>query len=151
MDWMADSNILLRGMDRADALYPATRQAVRMLLGRGERLCFTLQGLAEFWAVSTRPATARGGLGLTVVETDRRVRAVERYFTFLVDTPEVRAHWRRLIVTHQVRGVQVHDARVVASMLAHNVTHLLTFNTVDFRRHPEIVVAHPQDVLDGEA
>jgi hypothetical protein len=41
----------------------------------------------------------------------------------------------------------VHDARLVASTLAHGVTHLLTFNATDFRRYPGIVVVPPEDVL----
>ena len=31
-------------------------------------------------------------------------------------------------------GKQVHDANIVATMLAHGETRLLTFNTADFRR-----------------
>jgi hypothetical protein len=31
-------------------------------------------------------------------------------------------------------------------MLAHKVTHLLTFNTADFKRYTEIKAINPQDV-----
>ncbi len=148
-DWLLDSNILLRGVDRTDPQYTLTLQAVSTLARAGSLLYFTLQGLTEFWSVCTRPATARGGLGLSVAETERRVRVIERLGLFLPDTLEVRTQWRRLVVAHQVQGVQVYDARLVAAMLAHNVTHLLTFNVADFRRYGEIIAAHPQDVLDG--
>ena len=36
---------------------------------------------------------------------------------------------------YDVSGVQVHDARLVASMIAHNVAHILTFNVTDFTRY----------------
>lgn len=32
-------------------------------------------------------------------------------------------------------GKQVHDANIVATMLAHGTRRLPTFNTADFRRH----------------
>jgi predicted nucleic acid-binding protein len=45
-----------------------------------------------------------------------------------------------------VSGRQVHDARLVAAMKVHNVTHLLTFNTDDFKRFSEIMVVNPLNV-----
>ena len=48
--------------------------------------------------------------------------------------------------TYDVGGKQVHDARLVAVMLVHDVTHFLTLNSSDFRRFPEITVIEPQDV-----
>ena len=151
MAWLIDANVPLRALHRPDPFHQAAWDGVRILRQRGEDLCYTLQTLAEFWAVSTRPAAARGGFGLTVEEADRRVRVIERHLTFLPDTPDVRAHWRRLVVAHAVAGVQAHDARLVASMLAHGVTHLLTFNVADFRRYPQITVVHPQEIVDGTA
>ena len=38
---------------------------------------------------------------------------------------------------YEVLGVQVHDARLVAAMIAHNVTHILTFNVTDFARYTD--------------
>jgi hypothetical protein len=43
----------------------------------------------------------------------------------------------------------VHDARLVAAMHVHGVTHLLTLNVRDFARYPGITVVHPQTLLDG--
>jgi hypothetical protein len=44
-------------------------------------------------------------------------------------------------------GVQVHDARLVAAMLVHEVTYLLTLNKRDFMRYPGITVEHARDVV----
>lgn len=151
MLWLIDANVPLRALHRPDPFHPAAWGSIRILRERGEVLCCTLQTLTEFWAVSTRPATSRGGFGLSVTETDRRVRVIERHMTFLSDTPDVRTHWRRLVVGYGVQGVRVHDARLAASMLAHGVTHLLTFNVDDFRRYDQITAVHPQEVLDGAA
>ena len=45
-------------------------------------------------------------------------------------------------MTYGVSGVQVHDARLVAAIISHGATHILTFDTVDFARYaPEGIVA----------
>jgi predicted nucleic acid-binding protein len=38
-----------------------------------------------------------------------------------------------------VGGRQVHDANIVATMLAHGETRLLTFNEADFRRFSSVI------------
>lgn len=86
MRWLIDTNVPLRALHRPDPFHEAAWGAVRQLRRRGEVLCYTLQTLAEFWTVCTRPAASRGGLGLTVVEADLRVRVIERHLTFLPDT-----------------------------------------------------------------
>ncbi len=141
MLWLLDSNILIRLPHRPDPLH-----ALGRLWSRGDRFCYTSQALGEFWSVCTRPTTARGGFGLTVSETDRRARLIERFYCFLPDTPAVHAEWRRLLVAHGVAGVQVHDARIVASMSVHGVGHLLTYNMADFQRFPGFTVQRPQDI-----
>ena len=43
-------------------------------------------------------------------------------------------------------GRRVHDTRLVAVMKVHKVTHLLTFNTEDFKRYDGITIVDPKDV-----
>jgi predicted nucleic acid-binding protein len=132
--YLVDTNVLLRYADRINSLHAVTRAAVRKLRGTGHALRATPQNFAEFWNVATRPA-ARNGFGLTPVAADRRLRLVERLFPLLPDDPAVYPEWRRLVVAFGVSGVQVHDARLVAAMRVHGVTHILTWNTVDFARY----------------
>ncbi|MCG6133823.1 MAG: hypothetical protein MET45_04030 [Nostoc sp. LLA-1] len=41
-------------------------------------------------------------------------------------------------------SVNVHDARLVAVMCVHGLTHILTFNISDFTRYSnEIIAVHP--------
>jgi hypothetical protein len=44
-------------------------------------------------------------------------------------------------------GVQVHDARLVALMEVHGVTHLLTLNAADFARYPGVTALTPAAVI----
>jgi predicted nucleic acid-binding protein len=143
----ADSGILLRILHRHDPQHAAVLAAVRILRRRGDTLVTAPQNAAEFWNVSTRPATARGGLGLDLHETERRLRILERLFQVLPDSPATYALWKQLVVGHGVKGVQVHDARLVAWMQAHGVSHLLTLNAADFARYPTITALTPQQLL----
>jgi predicted nucleic acid-binding protein len=111
------------------------------------RLCYTSQTLAEFWNASTRPIE-KNGFGLSVAETDLLARVIERDFEFLPDSREVHDRWRSLLVTYDVHGVQVHDARLAASMYVHGVGRLLTLNARDFRRYEGLRVLHPSDVRE---
>ena len=72
MAYLYDSNILLRLIHRHHPDHALVRGAVRKLHQRGEQSYYTTQNLAEFWNVNTRPTTARGGLGLSVVDTGWR-------------------------------------------------------------------------------
>jgi predicted nucleic acid-binding protein len=147
MPCLADTGILLRLLERSDPQHGIVRQAVRSLRNHGERLVTAPQNAAEFWNVCTRPATARGGLGLTLAETDRRLRLIERLFPVLPDAPTTYAIWRKLVVAHGVMGVQAHDVRLVAFLTVHGLTHLLTLNAADFARFPGVTAMTPADVI----
>src|SRR5262249_18263347 len=145
MLYLVDTNVLLRHVQRSDPQHQVIRVALRTLRQHGEQLRFTPQNLVEFWCVCTRPTTANG-FGLTVAETDRRARVIERLLTLLPDSPARHAQWRRLVVAHAVSGVQVYDARLVAAIRVHGVTNILTLNVDDFTRYPGLTVVHPQDI-----
>jgi predicted nucleic acid-binding protein len=135
---LLDSGILMRLVNRIDPLHSSVRASVRALAMRGDQLVMSAQNVAEFWNVCTRPATARGGLGLSVAETDQRLRLLERIIRLLPDVPAAYTIWRSFVVNLGISGVQVHDARLVALMQAHGVTHLLTLNAPDFLRYAGI-------------
>ncbi|MCG6135399.1 MAG: type II toxin-antitoxin system VapC family toxin [Nostoc sp. LLA-1] len=143
---MADTNILLRFISPSDPNHILVRDAIYSLLNSKETVCYTSQIMGEFWNVCTRPTTARSGFGLSIEETDQRAQVIERYCYFLPDNADVHTEWRRLVVDYRVSGVKVHDARLAAAMIVHGVTHILTFNTSDFARYPEITTVHPTDV-----
>src|SRR5258707_13991356 len=144
---LLDSNILLRISKSGDPQHAAISHALRALVGQGVRLCYTSQTLGEFWNASTRPLD-KNGFGLAVAETDRLAGVIERDFDFLPDSRDVHDRWRALLVAHNVQGVQVHDARLAASMYVHGVGQLLTINVRDFRRFNGFRVLHPAELQD---
>jgi predicted nucleic acid-binding protein len=144
--YLVDTNLLLRLAQPHHPLNTVARAALNALRHRGEDLCLTPQNLIEFWGVATRPVASLNGLGMTPDEADRELTQLEGFFRLLPDVSSIYPNWRRLVVAARVSGRQVHDARLVAVMLAHRISHLLTFNTGDFTRHKGITVTHPQDV-----
>ena len=144
---MLDTNILLRMSKSEDPTHAAIRAVLRVLVASGARLCFTSQTLGEFWNASTRP-TAQNGLGLSTMETDHIARVIERDFDFLPESREVHECWRKLLVVHDVKGVQVHDARLAASMYVDGVPNLLTANVRDFQRFVGLSAIDPGEFVD---
>lgn len=146
MAYLVDTNCFLRLAEPNSPNRKLVLAALKKLHGSGEVLCFTPQVLAEFWNVCTRPASARSGLGLSIESTERKVRLIEKHFRLVPDNPVTFVEWRRLVSDLKVIGVQVHDARLVASMIAHNISHLVSFNDRDFHRYSQITVVNPADI-----
>jgi predicted nucleic acid-binding protein len=145
MSYLVDTNLLLR---LAQPKNPHQREVVRSLRAlrrQKESLAIIPQNLIEFWGVATRPH-ADNGLGLTIDETAKLIGKLKNLFTVLPDNSDIFLQWEQIVIRHRVSGKQVHDARLVAAMLVHDVTHLLTFNTDDFKRFSEITVVNPQNV-----
>lgn len=145
MNYLVDTNVLLRSAQPSHPMHADATRAVGELLTRGATLSVISQNIIEYWAVATRPVEANG-LGLNVDEVAAEVAGLMGIFRLLPDTEAIFLEWQGLVNRHAVKGKQVHDARVVAAMMAHRVTHLLTFNTDDFKRYVEITSVNPQDV-----
>jgi predicted nucleic acid-binding protein len=143
--YLIDTNILLRLSRLEDPQHGVVKIALDELNGRGIALYFSLQNITEFWNVSTRPA-GRNGYGLSCAETNTLLEFIERTMRFLPDNDQVYSMWRQLVISHDVHGVQVHDARLVAVMLAHGVSHILTLNKPDFARYVNLQAVHPNQL-----
>ncbi len=145
MNYLADTNIILRLAEPAHPTHDVALKAVTKNFANGQNICLLPQNIIEFWNVATRPAD-KNGLGWTAAQTDAEVVVLENTFTVLPDTAAIYAEWRRLVAVHSVLGKQVHDTRIVAAMNVHGVTNLLTFNTADFKRFSNIVLIDPSTV-----
>ena len=147
MLYLVDTDVLLRLFDRSDPNHGAIRTALKLLRSHGHSLVTTPQNIAEFWNVSTRPSTARGGFGQSVAMTDQRVRFIERFGVVLAESAAAYSDWRNLVLSLNVTGASVHDARIAALMRISGVTHILTLNARDFQRYPKITATIPDEVL----
>lgn len=147
--WLLDTNILLRMSRPENPNYLDIDRVLRNLRLKRARVCYTSQILGEFWNVCTRPLE-RNGLGLSVLETVRLTRVFEETFEFLPENRLVHQRWRSLLEQLEIKGVQVHDARIAAAMYVHGIAQLLTLNVRDFRRFEGLNAVHPADWIHQE-
>jgi predicted nucleic acid-binding protein len=141
-----DTNVLVGAIQTFDPQLRATaRRAVKTLYRQGEQLLCFPQNLVEFWNASTRPAGGNG-LGFSPEQAARYVDRFQTLLRLLPETPEIFPTWRKLVLEHRVSGIQVHDARIVATMMVHQVNQILTFDRDDFKRYTGVSVVHPMEV-----
>ena len=145
---LTDTNLLLRSVDDGHAQQAVAAAAIEQCPTMGHELLIVPQVLYEFWVVATRP-TSQNGLGLTTEEAYSETRELRKALTLLRDERKIFDHWIDLVKRYDVKGKNAHDARLVAAMERHDVTHILTFNVKDFERYQGILAIQPDDLLDG--
>jgi predicted nucleic acid-binding protein len=128
-----DTNILLYLSNRRSVFYSTALSAVRKLEMRGDSLCLSAQILIEFWSRATKPTTS-GGLGYTPEKARLAVEKTLEAFELKPDDPRIFSVWLGLVFDSGVSGSKVHDARIAATMIVHQIPRILTFNLKDFDR-----------------
>ena len=85
----------------------------------------------------------RPGLLETPLTPDEVANDLEQWqeiFGVVDETRNVTAHLIALLKTYAVKGKRIHDANLVAAMLAHGIAEIWTANSADFRQFKEIQV-----------
>jgi len=131
-----DINVLVYATAEGAPFQDKARTALVGLAGN-ETLSISRQVLREYIAVMTRPQTWGKPLSLAEAMADAAVFA--NRFGGLEDGPAVWNHLAELSRHHAFAGRQVHDANIVATMIAHGGHRLLTFNIGDFRRFGALI------------
>lgn len=142
MQLLVDTNVLLRLVERDHPQSSVAADATKAIRLAGHQLALVPQVVYEFWVVATRPAAANG-LGLETEDARNELLRLSPTLRLLRDERSIYEVWQALVVEHRVMGKRAHDARIVAAMIRHGVSHLLTFNGSDFARYPSIAVVDP--------
>jgi predicted nucleic acid-binding protein len=145
---LIDTNVLLRTTEPKHTHYQSSVDAIDILRSLGHELTIVPQMLYEFWSVATRPLE-NNGLGMSTADAHAEINTIQKLFRLLRDERGVFPIWEQIVTSYGVRGKQVHDARLAASLQRHAATHLLTFNTSDFARYPFITVMSPLAIVSG--
>ena len=133
MSYLVDTNVLLRLINSHNSQYAQAQNAINKLLQQDVELNIVPQNLFEFWVVATRPVNVNG-LGLSVEEATQEMALLKQLFAIKASNPSILTVWEDLVIKYQVKGKQGHDARLVAAMITHEISHILTFNVEDFTR-----------------
>ena len=147
---LIDTNVLLRSHDESDARHAECTRAIDILKEQANRLYVCAQVLVEFWVVSTRPRNVNG-MGLSAEQAKRELTDIRNAFMCLPEPPDMASRWFETVAAYSILGKPAHDARLVALMLAHNVTRLLTLNPGDFTRYQEIAPITPHEILQQKS
>jgi predicted nucleic acid-binding protein len=138
---LVDTNILVFASSKSAPRHLAARAALDTLAQAGVELWISRQVLREYMATMTRPQTFAGPVPMAMVLAD-----VGRFVGSLFlaeDGPPVFAQLLAILSTVPCGGRQVHDANIVATMLAHAIPNLLTDNTADFARYSSLITLIP--------
>lgn len=136
-----DTNVLVYASRRLSPFYPRAIEVLLRAKNAGGELWLSRQVLREYLAVVTRPQLREPALSIVDATAD-----VERFlaaFNVAEDVPQVTRILLDLLAQHPSGGRQIHDVNIVATMLAHGITRLATFNLADFRRFAGVVELVP--------
>lgn len=145
MDYLLDTNVLLRLSDASSPEHNLASQSIKKLWQRGNTVFVTAQNLTEFWAVATRPLSANG-FGWDTVKTRLEIEQILQQFTLLEDDSTILPIWLAMVSANSIKGKRTHDIRLLAVMQTHQITHLLTFNVADFSGFPNFTILHPGSI-----
>jgi predicted nucleic acid-binding protein len=137
-----DTNVLVYANQRRAKDHERAVGWLDRLARESAVLWISRQILREYVAVVTRVQGDAPALPMSLAV--QRVETFAARFEVAEDGPAIYDRWLELLQQVPIAGKQVHDANIVAAMLAHGITRLLTFNAADFRRfEPMITVLAP--------
>ena len=139
-----DTNLFIPARFDAAPAHALARAALNRAERSGEVLCISRQVMREYLAAATRPQAWSAPLPMSRALAD--LSWMGEVYEVLEDGPHVMDVLTRLGRDIPMGGKQVHDANIVATMLAYGERRLLTFNIRDFRRFAaHIEVLDPAD------
>jgi predicted nucleic acid-binding protein len=137
-----DTNILVFATDASSPFESAAETELEQWRKQGTDLYISVQVLREYLAVTTRPALdpmAPPDYAAILAN----LASFRSEFHVLEDTRLVSERLGELVQCYAVKGRQVHDASIAATMLTHGLQHLLTHNGGDFARFSPLIMVHP--------
>ena len=111
-----DTNVLVFAASLTAPLHLQALEEIRQLRASGQQLWISRQVLREYLAVLSRPQTFSSPKPARELVSD--IRYFLDHFSVAEDGHTVTARLMELIEARQVGGKQIHDANIVATMLA---------------------------------
>ena len=142
-----DSNVLLRFTFSTLDHHLECKDHLRRLISERAELAISGQVIREFCVQASHPNTFTGTetTPLSGEQLARLIGSFHARFQVIDEDAAVREHFLGLLREYPITGKSMHDANIVATMLAHDVNTLITLNEADFRRYQNrISVVLPQ-------
>lgn len=142
-----DSNVLLRFSFPTLDHHKECKDHLRRFISERAELYISGQVIREFCVQASHPNTFKE-TDTTPLSGERLARLVGSFharFRVMDENEAVRDQFLGLLREYLINGKSMHDANIVATMLAHGVNTLITLNGVDFQRYQNrITVIPPQ-------
>jgi predicted nucleic acid-binding protein len=127
-----DTNILLRSTVTQNPQYSQIRKFVQNYTDAGTELWISRQVIREYISQVTRPQVFMNPLPSEQIEIQyQRITAL---YKVADETEAVTQQLITLLKAYPTGGKQIHDANIVATMLAYGIDTLLTLNVDDLKR-----------------
>ena len=136
-----DTNILVYATVASAPLHLQAKDALVRHRKSGKNLWISRQVLREYLAVLSRPQTFTPALAMETLFEE--LVLIESRFFIAEDGPKVTEKLVSLLREIPSAGKQVHDANIVATMLAHNIPALITHNMSDYARYSGVIEIIP--------
>ncbi|MCP4286795.1 MAG: PIN domain-containing protein [Gammaproteobacteria bacterium] len=131
-----DTNVLVYANVIETPLHKQALAAINVAYQSGRTIWISRQVIREYLVTMTRPQAFQDLPKTTVLE---QVDQFIEHFHVADDTAAVTGQLVKLMGDYKIGGKQVHDANIVASMLAYKIPCLLTHNVKDFERFEEMI------------
>lgn len=126
-----DTNVLLAATDESRGDHQGAVSVLDEWPASGVVLYTSGQVLREYLVVATRPVDVNG-LGITRADAVGNVRSLRARLTPLAEDGKVGQRLLDVLDAVDCRGKRIHDANIVATMLAHGIETIVTANIDDF-------------------
>jgi predicted nucleic acid-binding protein len=136
-----DTNILIYARAAGSPFHALASTKLRNLAAAGHPLWTSRQVLREYLATMSRPGTLTAPLAMATLISDVQVLGTQ--LAIAEDGAAVMARLLMLFGSVACAGRQIHDANIVATMLTHGISRLLTHNIADFQRYSALVTLIP--------
>jgi predicted nucleic acid-binding protein len=136
-----DTNILVYSTDSFSPYFHIANRALQRVIDHNGPGVISPQVGTEYLSVSLRSSLTTGTPSPATVL--RNVETFSQRFRMVDENAAVVKELLNLLQTYPTAGRRVHDANIVATMLAHGVRRLLTNNVDDFARFASVITIVP--------
>jgi len=135
-----DTNVMVYAADTNSPFHVACRQLIKQGIKDEVSLCVSPQVLFEFLAVITSPKRVVKPLKL-----DKAINEINKYLGYknikkIYPKNDVIKKTLELCKKYNIKGQEIFDVQIIATMLSNNVTTIYTYDKNHFERFKEIEI-----------
>ncbi len=130
---MIDTNILVYANMFNSPLHNKSRIQLQEQNNKFDQLCISVQIVREYIAVKSKITFLDGCYNACEIVLD--IKEFEQNYFISINNLAFQKEFLRLLYKYEVKGKQVHDCNIAATMLVNNINNVFTNNIGDFKRY----------------